>query len=142
MRARRGGFSLLEVLLAVVILGMSLAAFFSATSQGLAIATAARQYETARTLLNQVDLLHPMQLDEVEAGEESGSFDGEYRDYRWKRIITEAGKEEDLFFHIETRIEWGDSRNPGLESVETYLHLPTARRDGWVSDKARPSDGR
>ncbi len=142
MNARRGGFSLLEVLLAVVILGMSLAAFFSATSQGLAIATAARQYETARTLLNQVDLLHPMQLDDLEEGEDSGSFDGEYRDYRWRRIITEAGKEEDLFFHIETRIEWGDARNPGMESVETYLHLPTARRDGWVSDKARPSDGR
>ena len=140
MNSRRQGFSLIEVLLALIILGLSLTAFFSATSQGLAIATSARQYETARSLMNVVDLLHPMQLDEVEEGEESGTFEDEYSGYRWKRIITEAGKEEDMFFHIETRIEWGDARNPGAESIETYLHLPTARRDGWISDSASPSD--
>lgn len=132
----KAGFSLLEVLLAILVLGLSLVAFFGAVGEGIAVVTAARDYEVARTLMNQVDLLEPLDLEDLDRGEFSGRFDGEYRDYRWRRIVESVGKEEDEFYRIETRIEWGDFLNPGVESVETYLHVPSAKREGWVKEAA------
>ncbi len=128
----REGFSLIEVLLAVLVLGLSLVAFFGALGDGVAIVASASQYETARTLMNRLELMEPLDLEDLDEGEDSGFFDGEYRNFRWRRIITLEGKEEDELYRIETRIEWGDQRDPGVESVETFLHLPTARREGWV----------
>ncbi len=130
------GFSLLEVLLAILVLGLSLVAFFGAVGEGMAVVTAARQYETARTLMNLVDLIEPLDVEDLDRGEFSGRFDGDFRDYRWRRIVEPVGAEEDEFYRIETRIEWGDFLNPGMERVETYLHAPSARREGWVKEPA------
>lgn len=130
----RGGFSLIEVLLAMLVLGLSLMAFFHAVSQGTALVAEARDYETARMLLNQLDVIEPLDLEDFSDGETGGFFDGEFRNHRWRRVITLAGREEDEFYHIETRVEWGDTRDPRVESVETYLHLPTARRAGWMRE--------
>ena len=132
----RAGFSLLEVLLALLVLGLSLVAFFGAVGQGMAVVTAAREYETARTLMHQLDLMEPLDLDDLDRGEFSGRFAGDFQAYRWRRIVEPVGAEADEFYRIETRIEWGDSRNPGVEWVETYLHLPGARREGWVKEPA------
>ena len=134
---RAQGFSLVEVLLAVLVLGISLMAFFAAVGQGTSLVADAREYEIARTLMNQVDLLEPLDLDDFQEGERSGSFGGDFPTHRWRRIITLQGKEEDEFYHIETRIEWGSSQDPRVERVETYLHLPTARRGGWIKEPAR-----
>ncbi|MCC5849530.1 MAG: prepilin-type N-terminal cleavage/methylation domain-containing protein [Verrucomicrobia bacterium] len=134
VRTAREGFSLIEVLLAVLVLGLSLVAFFGALGDGVAIVASASQYETARTLMNKLELMEPLDLEDLDEGEDSGHFDGDFRNFRWRRTITLASKEEDELYRIETRIEWGDHRDPGVESVETYLHLPTARREGWVKD--------
>jgi prepilin-type N-terminal cleavage/methylation domain-containing protein len=138
VRARddAAGFSLLEVLLAILVLGLALVAFFGAVGEGVAVVTAAREYETARSLMHQVDVREPLDLEDLERGEFSGRFDGEFRDYRWRRTVEPVGKEEDEFYRVETVIEWGDARNPGEERVETYLHAPSARREGWVKEAA------
>jgi len=128
------GFTLLEVLLAVLVLGLSLTAFFGAVGQGMAVVGAARGYEVSRSLMNQIDVLHPLNLDELEEGEDGGRFSGEHSGYRWRRVITRAGTENDQFFHIETLVEWGDTRDGGAERIETYLHLPSARQHGWIRE--------
>ena len=135
---KRGGFSLIEVLLAVLILGISLSVFFGALGQGVAIVGSAREYEISRTLLNRVEMIDPLDLDDFDEGETGGTFGGDFRNYRWRRIVRLHSTEEDELYHIETRVEWGDARAPFTESVETLLHLPTARRAGWVKT---PADG-
>lgn len=121
----------------MLVLGLSLTAFFGAVEQGMGVVTSARQYEIARSLMNEIEVTHPLNLHDFREGEDGGSFSGEPRDHRWRRIITRVGTEADEFFHIETWVEWGDSGQGGMERVETFFHLPSARRAGWIQEPAR-----
>lgn len=134
VRKRAAGFTLLEVLLAVLVLGLSLVAFFGAVGQAMTVVTAAREYEVARSLMNRLALEAPLDLEDLREGELSGTFSGDAAGFRWRRILTIVGEEEDEFFHVETRIEWGDERDPVFERVETFLHAPSARRRGWFRE--------
>ncbi len=120
------GFTLIEVLLAVVLLGVSLTVFLNAASQSL-----------ARTYLNLLDLQEPLDLDELEPGEtweDSGSLEVDSSEQvRWRRVVTPYGKDEDGFFHLRTDVRWGESYG---ESIETYLFLRDAKQGGWVQEAA------
>lgn len=131
----RRGFTLLEVLLAVLVLGVSLTVFFGAANQGLSLVTQAQTYADARTLLNRLRLVEPIDFDEFEEGETGGVFDGgDLGRVEWTRTVTLEGKEEDEFYRLETRIEWGQRTARHEESTETFLHLPTAKEGGWVKE--------
>ncbi len=88
-RSSRSGLTLIEVMLATVILAVGLTALVTATSRCLAVAGKAKEYETARRLVGQVDLEIPIEFEELEEGAESGRFSGEFRDYTWRREIIE-----------------------------------------------------
>lgn len=136
----RDGFTLIEVILAIAILGAGMVVLSSAVVQCLAMARSAKEYETARTLFAVLEMTEPLQLDEVEADEEDGTFDGKYSDYRWSRLIEEMGEEEDKMFRIVTTIYWGDRDAGGSEQLETYLHQPSAQREGWIDENASAPD--
>jgi hypothetical protein len=66
--------TLIEVLLAVVILGTALGALVEAASRALAVVRQARNYEQARRMLGRVDAENPLRLiEEIKAGQERGS---------------------------------------------------------------------
>ncbi len=124
------GFTLLEVLLAVFLLGMSLSIFFGAANQGLAVIAEARAFEQGREYLHLLELLAPLVPNTLEEGIEEGDFvapDGET--VRWTRETTLAGPEGDGFYHLRNTVRWGDSGTPREETTETYLHQPTAQRE-------------
>lgn len=131
------GFTLIEVLLAVVLLGVSLTVFLNAASQSLAFISEAESYQQARTYLNLLDLQEPLDLDELEPGEtweDSGSLEVDSSEQvRWRRVVTPYGKDEDGFFHLRTDVRWGESYG---ESIETYLFLRDAKQGGWVQEAA------
>jgi len=130
------GFTLLEVLLAVLILGTTLTLFFSAANQGLDVVTDAWTYQKSRTFLQRLELEEPLDLDALEEGEDSGTLDGgEEGVIRWNRTIRLEGEEEDELFHIRTEVVWGRNREY-QESVETFLHRPTAIKGGWIQEPA------
>ncbi len=132
----KAGFTLLEVLLAVVILGTSLTIFFTAAHQGLDVVIDARAYQQARTFLQQLELEEPLDLEDLDEGEDRGTLDGgDQGTVQWKRIVTYEGEEEDELFHIRTEIVWGQ-QGEYSESVDTLLHKPTAMRGGWVQEPA------
>jgi len=127
-------FTLLEVLLAVVLLGASLTVFLNAASTSLAFIHEAKNYERARNYFHLLELREPLDLENLEEGRDSGNLDvdGPGR-VTWTRIITQVGKEGDEFFLIRTEVGWGEGF---AESIETYLHKPTAMKDGWVEEPA------
>jgi prepilin-type N-terminal cleavage/methylation domain-containing protein len=131
---RSNGFTLLEVLLAVVILGISLTVFLQAAGKGIAFVSDAQGYERSRTFLNRLDLEEPLDLENLEEGVERGTLDGDDDGtVRWTRTITIEGKEEDELYHIRSEVSWGrDILHE--ESVETLLHQPTAIQGGWVKE--------
>ncbi|MGA0332873.1 MAG: prepilin-type N-terminal cleavage/methylation domain-containing protein [Kiritimatiellia bacterium] len=131
----QSAFSLLEVLLAVLVLGIALTVFFSAANQGLAVAGQAREYQISRGLLAELELREPLDLEELEEGELQGSFSHpEYGRVTWTRSVRLEGEEEDRFYRIKTEISRGDGQTGLRESTETFVHQPSAIRGGWVQE--------
>jgi prepilin-type N-terminal cleavage/methylation domain-containing protein len=131
----QNGFSLLEVLLAVLILGLSLTVIFSSANKGVAVVSQARNYQISRGLLHELTLRDPLDLEEIEEGEFQGAFSHpEHGRVEWIRTVTLEGAEADRFYHLLTEISWGERSHPQRESIETYLHQPTAIRGGWVQE--------
>jgi len=145
-RRRVWGFTLVEVLLAVAILGAGLTILVATTARCLAVARRAREYQDARYLLALLELTHPLQLEEeITPGTEEGGFDPPYDNYRWSRKIervegfeeltSSASEEERVLYRVTTRISWQRRRwarraGGGFEEVTTYLYYPGPREGG------------
>ena len=88
-----GGFTLIEVLVALAILSLSLAIIFSIFSVGLRGRRAAEDYEQA-TLLAESKLSSLGVAEPIREGESVGRFDDRFW---WKTVVTpyhEAGRDE------------------------------------------------
>lgn len=129
------GFSLLEVLLAILVLGIALTVFFSAANQGVAATLQAREYQTSREMLEELELREPLDLEEFEEGITRGTFrHSVHGRVNWTRTVTIEGKEEDGFFRLTTKVSRGEDEAVQEESIETFLHLPSATKGGWVKE--------
>jgi prepilin-type N-terminal cleavage/methylation domain-containing protein len=123
-RSHKAGLTLIEVLLALLILGVALPPLVAAAGRCLSIAKKARHYETARELLARVELEHPIKRDEIEEANDSGSFDEEYSGYRWVRSAELIGLEEDGLYEITTTVSWTETGSENHETIVTYLYAP------------------
>lgn len=131
--AGRRGFTLIEVLLAMLILGLSVTALLAAVSQALGVARRARIYDQARGLIERVELENPLALEEdLFEGTTSGSFGGGPDGYSWERTVelVDTGGVNTIFddpvglFKITTRVIWGQRGRDGFEEVATYIYRP------------------
>ena len=128
------GFSLIEVMLAVFILGLSVTVFFSTASQGIGVVTRSRGYQQGRELLDWVDLQEPLDLQDLEEGEEQGGLSHpEMGSFDWERIVAVEGPEDDQLFLITTRVVSSEDESI-RESREVFLYAPLVRRRGWVEE--------
>jgi len=119
----RRGITLIEVLLAVVILGIGSGVLLLATARCLAIISKSQRYSTAQRLIGQVGAEHPLTRAEIEAGKESGTFDDE-ADYRWEREITEPEDENRKgLYTVRTRVSWSDRGRDSFEEVITWHYI-------------------
>lgn len=132
----RRGLTLLEVMIAVIIIGFGFVSLLSASARCLKVVKQAREFETARTLMERLKKEDPLQLDEVDGDEQqSGTFD-EHRNYRWERELTAVGEESDQLYLVKTRVVWEADERKKKEEVVEYLHLPTAIKKKWIDEKA------
>lgn len=135
----RSGLTLLEVMIAVFIVSLTFTYLMTASTRALKTVRMAKEFEIARNLLERLKKEEPLQLDEVDGDDrDGGRFDDkEYRDYRWERELTQVGEESDQFYLVKTRIIWESDDRKKQEQVVEYLHLPTAIKKKWISDKAK-----
>jgi len=122
-KCSRRGLTLIEVMLAIVILGIGSGVLLLATAKCLSIVTKSRRYSDAQRLLQQVGAEHPLTRGNIEVGIESGRFDDE-EDYRWEREITES-ENENLkgLYTIRTRVIWSDRGHNSFEETATWLYI-------------------
>lgn len=120
--------TLIEVMLAVVILGLSLGVLIEAASRALAVVRLARNYEMARRMLGRVDAENPLRLlDEIAAGQEGGGFSGGPSGWSWTRTIADFGEEDDQkegLFQLTTRVYWSEQDRKGMEETVQMLYVP------------------
>ena len=122
--ALKNGMTLIEVLLAMLILGISIGALMSNASQCLSIIRKSRQYENARRLIQRIELEHPLDNEDIMRSETAGDFD-DYEAYRWEREIIEIDSEfRPGLFHIHTRVYWSDRNRDIYEELTTLRYLP------------------
>lgn len=120
------GFTLLEVLISVAILGITLTVLYGSQSQSISLAAEARFYSTA-TFLAGVKLSE-LENGILEASAGEGDFGDEYQGYKWELEIEDvslAGLEqfEDVSNELQRAVltvTWGDS--PFSHSLE-YLYF-------------------
>ena len=121
--ALRRGLTLIEVMLAIVILSIGSGVLLLATARCIAIISKSRHYSTAQRLIQQVGAAHPLTRAKIEAGTESGTFDDE-EDYKWEREITETEDENRKgLFTVRTRVSWSDRGRDSFEEVTTWRFI-------------------
>lgn len=129
----KAGMTLVEVLLAVVILGIALGGLVEAASRALAVVRQARNYEMARRMLGRVDAENPLRLlDEIQAGQTSGSFVGGPAGWSWTRNLEDLGADDDQkegLFRMTTRVFWAQGERQSMEEAVQMLYVPE-NRDG------------
>lgn len=120
----RRGLTLIEVMLAVVILGIGAGVLLLATARCLAVVTKSQRYSTAQRLILQIGAEHPLTRSaDIEKGTDSGRFTGE-EGYRWEREITEPDeKNRKGLYLVRTRVSWSDRGRDSFEEVTTLLFI-------------------
>ncbi len=121
----RAGLTLVEVMLALVILGTGLVALVTAAGRCISVARQAKNFEIARELLALVEIEKPVQLEETpEDISGSGDFGSDYPGFRWVRSAEQHGFEEDGLWMVTTQILWAEDRVNRREEVVSLLYWP------------------
>lgn len=128
----RAGLTLIEVLLALVILGTGLVALVTAAGRCISVARQAKNFETARELLAVVDVEKPMLLEErPEDIANNGTFES-HPGFRWVREIQKEGYEEDGLWRVTTQILWTEDKSARREEVVQLIYWPESLGGGSV----------
>ncbi len=144
----RRGFTLLEVLLAAIILGTGLAAILVSMSQSQKMMLASSYLETAQEVMDLGDMAYPLsnvqdpdqdldvretkasELWDIVAGAHGPKMTNEqeekFRGYTWERVaLNRQDSDEDIqrlgnLYTVRVTVRWGNNRR-GKEEEESYV---------------------
>lgn len=116
------GLTLIEVILAVAILGTALTVLLTGAARCLAVMKTAKHYQTAQWALGMGEVEYPL---EVEEDIEDLVVEGEtYLDkFSFSREV-EDDDDEDGLYVVRTRITWARRGGEGYEEVLRYFYYP------------------
>jgi prepilin-type N-terminal cleavage/methylation domain-containing protein len=127
----RSGLTLIEVLLAVAILGFGIAGMVMAGARCIGVARQARNYQQAREALAQVEVEEPLALVEnMERANDGGTLKAPFEKFRWERVVEPIGLEEDYLYQVSTSITWSEEGWKGSEAVVTFVYRPDQKLPG------------
>jgi prepilin-type N-terminal cleavage/methylation domain-containing protein len=122
--ASKKGLTLIEVLIALVILTVGVSSMMLAMSRCLSVVRTARNREVARGLLRRVDIENPIDRKTIEEIDEEGEFE-DLEGYIWLRNILMVDEEERPgLFLVTTRVQWSEKGRDAFEEITTYKYAP------------------
>jgi general secretion pathway protein I len=124
-RKRAAGFTLLEVMLAIAILGTALAGLLGLHHQSMQSVIRAQDFTRASMLAQAV--LTEAELERFpDPGHTSGNFEasfpGQFRDFRWERVVKASSTFPDVR-EVKILVRYGPTLGNSFELVE-FLHSP------------------
>ena len=124
-RKRAAGFTLLEVMLAIAILGTALAGLLGLHHQSMQSVIRAQDFTRASMLAQAV--LTEAELERFpDLGHTSGNFEasfpGQFRDFRWERVVEASSTFPDVR-EVKILVRYGPTLGNSFELVE-FLHSP------------------
>jgi len=124
--ASKTGMTLIEVLIALIILSVGVSSMMVAMSRCLSVVRTARNLNVSRNLLRRVDIENPIDRKTIEETTESGDFE-DVEGYTWEREILMVDEEERPgLFLVTTRIVWSERGRDAFEEITTYKYAPDA----------------
>ncbi len=115
-QTRAGGFTLLEVLMAVGILGVALVVILRAHVFNVRSLARAENRMTAFMLAENLLVEYELEGDFF-AGEESGGFGDEFEGFAWERAVIPFSYEGEYFgelLRVEITVRWGETDSVSL----------------------------
>ncbi len=144
---RPAGFTLIEALIALALLGIGLGILTASVAGGLSVTRRARDYENARHMLDLVPVVAPLPDDPEEwpPPDDEGTFEPPHEQYRWTRTFLPVREEFETepLYQINTRVYWSDRGAESFEEIVTYrlaVHNITMRAPSR-SSRGRGSRG-
>jgi prepilin-type N-terminal cleavage/methylation domain-containing protein len=123
---KKAGLTLIEVLIAMVILSVGVSSLMMAMTRCLAVVRTARNRDVARNLLRRVDIENPIDKKKIEETVESGSFD-DVPGFSWEREIAMVDEEERPgLFVVDTQVRWSRAGKDAFEEMVEYKYAPDA----------------
>lgn len=124
--ASKKGLTLVEVLIALVILSVGVSSMMVAMSRCLSVVRTARNREVARGLILRVDLENPIERVDMADMYDSGDFD-DVEGHEWFREMLEVDPEQRPgLFLVTTRVKWSERGRGAFEEITVYKYAPDA----------------
>jgi prepilin-type N-terminal cleavage/methylation domain-containing protein len=125
----RCGLTLIEVLIAIAILGAGLAVMMTGASRCLAVMKAARNFQTVQWTFGLALAEHPLfptnRLEDIEVTPQ------DYNDMTFERTVDEKKdtKEDDGLYVVRTSVGWKDRGRTWREEMVQYIYLTEDQRE-------------
>ncbi len=117
---KQGGFTLLEVMIALLIIATSFIVLLHSRNQSVLAADYAKRM-TVATLLATGRMSEIEQEGVTDTGEDMGTFGEDFPEYTWKVSVSETVYEDMRSVRLE--VSWSQGR--GLRSVELINYVKT-----------------
>jgi len=131
LRKNCSGLTLIEVLMALAIMGIGVSALVAASSRCLAIVRQSKNYENARRLIGEAEFKMQEYLlkekGDVAEKRESWTFKAPFDGYTgaWELKKSSADIEEyEGLWEYTLTVEWAEKASRGREQVGGYYYLP------------------
>ncbi|MBL7075999.1 MAG: prepilin-type N-terminal cleavage/methylation domain-containing protein [Kiritimatiellae bacterium] len=120
-RLNRAGFSLIEVVFAAAILGVSLGVLLTAASKCLLVLSIATHYQEAQLVRSQAEVEYPLivtnELEELEVT--LMTLDN---GMTFERVVEEEDEDEDDLYVVTTRVGWSARGADRVDEVVQYVY--------------------
>jgi len=119
-RRSRPGFTLIEMIIAAILLVIGVAGALGAIGASTRTASYASQIQTAALLAQRQLAETASQPDSLSSGgDQEGSFDEPYSSYHWKQSVESTDYTK--LFKVTVTVTWGSGANPSQREITTYL---------------------
>ncbi len=122
--ASKKGLTLIEVLIALVIITVGISSLMGAMSSCLGVVRTARNREVARGLVRRVNVENLIDRKKITETTDSGDFEDVDGFTWWREILLVDEEERPGLFLVTTRVQWAERGRDTFEEITTYNYAP------------------